>query len=186
MKNKFTACLIFFVLFFSMMPTSALYADDEKIDRTPDPYGIEEFNIWQKDLRRFEIISFGALPFVSLLSFWTYDIIRSIKHKGDPAYKPWPLKNPEIAEPLSESEQRNVFFAAVGISIGIALIDFSYRAIKREIDKKKLKKLNINNNEPIQLIPIIDGEKEKYQNTEYGHSASKKEKSEEANDADSR
>ncbi len=171
MKNKFTACVIFFVLFFSIMPVSLLHADDEKIDRTPDPYGIEEFNTWQKDLRRFEIISFGALPFVSLLSFWTYDIIRSIKHKGDPAYKPWPVKNPEIAEPLSEDEQRKVFFAAVGISIGIALIDFSYRAIKREVDKKKLQKLNINNDEPIQLIPIIDGEKEK---------------TEEANNADNR
>lgn len=153
-KNKIIASLIFFVSLFSVMP---VYAEDEKIDRTPDPYGIEEFNTWQKDLRRFEIISFGALPFVSLLSFWTYDIIRSVKHKGDPAYKPWPLKNPEIAVPLTDDEQKKVFFAAVGISVGIALIDFSYRAIKREIKKKKLKEEKLNSEEPIILIPIIDG-----------------------------
>lgn len=186
MKNKFTACLIFFVLFFSIMPASGIYADDKKIDRTPDPYGIEEFNTWQKDLRRFEIISFGALPFVSLLSFWTYDIIRSVKHKGDPAYKPWPLKNPEVAEPLSESEQLKVFFTAVGISIGIALIDFSYRAIKREVDKKKIKKRNLNTDEPIQLIPIIDGEKEKYQNSEQDKSVLENKNTEETNNADNR
>ncbi len=154
-KNKIIALFVLSVFVFSIIP---LYSEEEKINRSPEPYGIDEFNTWQKDLRRFEIISFGALPFVSLLSFWTYDIIRSVKHKDDSAYRPWPMKTAGASVPLSDDEQKKVFFAAIGVSIGIALIDFSYRAIKREINRKKHKKLNLNDQEPIILIPIKDGE----------------------------
>ena len=129
MKNKkLTAVFILLTYFFSTLPPAA-YTQDVSPDRTPEPYGVDEFNTWQKDLRRFEIISFGALPFVTFLSFWTYDIIRSVQHKGDSAYAPWPIKNPETAVPLSEGEQKKIFFASIGISIGIAIIDF------RTVDK---------------------------------------------------
>ena len=104
--TKKIAFLIFFVSLFSVFP---IYAEDTTVSRTPDPYGAEEFKQWQKDLRRFEIISFGALPFVSLLSFWAYDIGRSIAHKGDPAYNPWPIKDAKIAVKLTEKEQLNIF-----------------------------------------------------------------------------
>lgn len=146
--TKKIAFLIFFVSLFSVFP---VYAEDTKVSRTPDPYGAEEFKQWQKDLRRFEIITFGALPFVSLLSFWAYDIGRSIAHKGDPAYNPWPLKDAKIAVKLTEKEQLGVFLTAVGISLGVAIIDLTYRSIKRA----NAKKLEEKNEEPaILLIPI--------------------------------
>lgn len=146
--TKKIAFLIFFVSLFSVFP---VYAEDTKVSKTPDPYGAEEFKQWQKDLRRFEIITFGALPFVSLLSFWAYDIGRSIAHKGDPAYNPWPLKDAKIAVKLTEKEQLGVFLTAVGISLGVAIIDITYRSIKRA----NAKKLEEKNEEPaILLIPI--------------------------------
>ncbi len=150
-KNRFTAFFIFIVLSFSIIP---LYAEDKKENHTPEPYGVDEFTTWQKELRRFEIISFGAMPFVSLLTFWSYDIIRSIKHKGDPAYNPWPVKKPEIAKPLTEDEQKKIFGAIVGISIGVALIDFSYRAIKRAVNRKKIKAIKAGEEDVIKLIPL--------------------------------
>ena len=132
--TKKIASLILFVSLFSVFP---VYAEDTKVSKTPDPYGAEEFKQWQKDLRRFEIITFGALPFVSLLSFWAYDIGRSIAHKGDPAYNPWPLKDAKIAVKLTE--------------LGVAIIDITYRSIKRA----NAKKLEEKNEEPaILLIPI--------------------------------
>ncbi len=149
-KTKLTAFFIFMIFSFSIMP---IYSQEEKEDRTPEPYNAEEFTTWQKELRRFEIISFGAMPFVSLLTFWSYDIIRSIQHKGDPAYAPWPVKNPAIAKPLTEGEQLKIFGAIVGISIGIALIDFSVRAIKREVNRKKKQAVEIEE-EAIKLIPL--------------------------------
>lgn len=148
--TKKIACLIFFVFLFYVFP---VYADESQ-NRTPDPYGVEEFKQWQKDLRRFEIITFGSLPFVSLLSFWTYDIARSIIHKGNPAYNPWPLKDPKIAVGLTAKEQRNIFLTALGISLGIAIIDLTYRSIKRANEKKKSIE-NMENDVPaIVLIPF--------------------------------
>lgn len=152
--TKKIAFLIFFVSLFSVFP---VYAEDTKGSRTPDPYGAEEFKQWQKDLRRFEIISFGALPFVSLLSFWAYDIGRSIAHKGDPAYNPWPIKDAKVAVKLTEKEQLGIFLTAVGISLGVAIIDLTYRSIKRA----NAKKLEEKNEEPaILLIPIEENKSE--------------------------
>ena len=152
--TKKIAFLIFFVSLFSVFP---VYAEDTKVSKTPDPYGAEEFKQWQKDLRRFEIITFGALPFVSLLSFWAYDIGRSIAHKGDPAYNPWPLKDAKIAVKLTEKEQLGIFLTAVGISLGVAIIDITYRSIKRA----NAKKLEGKNEEPaILLIPIEENKSE--------------------------
>ena len=165
--TKKIAFLIFFVSLFSVFP---VYAEDIKVSKTPDPYGAEEFKQWQKDLRRFEIITFGALPFVSLLSFWAYDIGRSIAHKGDPAYNPWPLKDAKIAVKLTEKEQLGVFLTAVGISLGVAIIDITYRSIKRA----NAKKLEEKNEEPaILLIPIEENKSEETETS----------KTEESNDA---
>ncbi|UTD04380.1 hypothetical protein E4N80_02265 [Treponema denticola] len=152
--TKKIAFLIFFVSLFSVFP---IYAEDTTVSRTPDPYGAEEFKQWQKDLRRFEIISFGALPFVSLLSFWAYDIGRSIAHKGDPAYNPWPIKDAKIAVKLTEKEQLGIFLTAVGISLGVAIIDLTYRSIKRANEKKLEEK---NEEEAILLIPIEENKSE--------------------------
>ncbi len=147
-ENKFFCILLFVAL------TSVAFA--QKVDRTPEPYGIDEFTTWQKDLRRFEILSFGALPFVSLLSFWGYDMIRAAKNPGNPAYYPWPLKRADIVVPLTEKEQKNVFFTAMGLSVGVALIDYTARAIMRRIKQKKLEAEMQGEAEVIELIPLDD------------------------------
>ncbi len=162
--TKKIAFLIFFVSLFSVFP---VYAEDSNVSRTPDPYGAEEFKQWQKDLRRFEIITFGALPFVSLLSFWAYDIGRSIAHKGDPAYNPWPIKDAKVAVSLTEKEQLGIFLTAVGISLGVAIIDLTYRSIKRANAKKLEEK---NEDEAILLIPIEENKSEENETSKTGES----------------
>lgn len=129
---------------------------ETKKERKPEPYGIEEFAQWKKDLRRFEILSFGALPFVSLFSFWGYDMFRSAKNPGNPAYYPWPLKKPDIAVPLTEKEQKKVFFTAMGLSVGVAAIDYTARAIMRKVKEKRLKKEMEGSEATIELIPLED------------------------------
>ncbi len=140
-----------FLLFLFIFTFSVCFGETEKI---PEPYGIDEFAQWQKDLRRFEIISFGALPFVSLLTFWGYDMIRAIVHSGDPAYYPWPLKRSDIAAPLTENEQKYVFFTAMGLSVGVALIDYAVRAIIRNKKNKLLKREAQINESAIELVPL--------------------------------
>ncbi|WP_253674872.1 hypothetical protein [Treponema sp. OMZ 855] len=137
-----------------------LIADEKKEDHTPVPYTKEEFPLWQRELRRFEILSFGALPFVTLLSFWGYDMIRAIQHPKDPAYYPWPFKQADKAVALTEKEQLGVFLTAVGISVTIALIDITYRAIKRSAAKKRLERENAFTEDPIQFTPIKPSDEE--------------------------
>ena len=150
---KYFSKKFFYILFFVLF-TSIAFA--QKVDRTPEPYGIDEFTTWQKDLRRFEILSFGALPFVSLLSFWGYDMIRAAKNPGNAAYYPWPLKRADIAAPLTEKEQKNIFFTAMGLSVGVALIDYTARAIMRRIKQKKLEAEMQEEAGAIELVPLDD------------------------------
>ncbi len=112
-------------------PTVALYAQAATQDLVPVPYGPAEFPDWQKDLRRAEIISFGSLPFVTFAASIYYDVFRYFSNNRDEAYLPWPLKKSEIAVPLSQQEQKNILLASVGISLGVAVFDFSIRQIKR-------------------------------------------------------
>ena len=151
--NKRLRYTAFFVLCVMIAVQVPLIAEEKKEDHTPVPYTKEEFPLWQRELRRFEILSFGALPFATLLSFWGYDMIRAIQHPKDPAYYPWPLKQADKAVPLTEKEQLGVLLTAAGISVTIALIDITYRAIKRSAAKKRLERENALNQDPIQFIP---------------------------------
>ena len=152
--NKRLRCTAFFILCMMTVAQIPLIAEEKKEDHTPVPYTKEEFPLW-----RFEILSFGALPFVTLLSFWGYDMIRAAKHPKDPAYYPWPLKQVDKAIPLTEKEQLGVFLTAAGISITIALIDITYRAIKRSAAKKRLERENTLTEAPIQFISIAQSAK---------------------------
>ena len=151
--NKRLRCTAFLVLCMMTVAQMPLIADEKKEDHTPVPYTKEEFPLWQRELRRFEILSFGALPFVTLLSCWGYDMIRAAKHPKDPAYYPWPFKKADKAVALTEKEQLGVFLTAAGISVTIALIDITYRAIKRAVAKKRLERENAFIEDPIQFRP---------------------------------
>ena len=152
--NKQLRCIAFLLLCIMTAVQMPLIAEEKK-DHTPVPYTKEEFPLWQREVRRFEILSFGALPFVTLLSFWGYDMIRAAQHPKDPAYYPWPLKQADKAVALTEKEQLGVFLTAAGISVTIALIDITYRAIKRSAEKKRLERENAFTEDPIQFTPIV-------------------------------
>lgn len=148
--KKFVALVLLCLCAAKNMP----YALAEDVPApTPEPYTADEFPLWAHELRRFEILTFGSLPLVTMLSFWTYDINRSMKHPGDQRYYPWPVKKAGIAVPLTEKEQKKIFFTSVGISIGIALTDICIRAIIRSVKEKKMVRENLIQ-EPIRVEPM--------------------------------
>lgn len=151
------ATVVLSVLLTVQFPLAA-ESDDEKKndDHTPVPYTKEEFPLWQRELRRFEILSFGSLPFVTLLSFWGYDMIRSAQHPNDPGYYPWPFKQADRTIPLTEREQLGIFLTSMGISMGVALIDIIYRAVKRSAERKRLERENAFTEDPIQFVPAAE------------------------------
>ncbi len=88
-----------------------------------EPYQKDEFPRWAQDLRRFEIVFFGTVPFSFLYSSLGYSLYRYGAHKWDPAYAPAILgnKTPQI---LTTNEKLEIVYTAVGVSLTAALMDF--------------------------------------------------------------
>ena len=154
MNNPGRRFFLFVVLACFLFPASGQTASQGSDSGVPVPYGPAEFPDWQKDLRRAEIISFGALPFVTFMASVYYDVFRYYDHVQDESYLPWPLKKQNIAVPLSESEQKNVFFAAVGISVGVAAFDFAWHSVAR-LRSRGIRDREISRRpKPIQISPL--------------------------------
>lgn len=150
MKARQIAAFALFSVF--MMP---LICEDSHV---PVPYDPAEFPTWQKDLRRAEIIAFGSLPFVTFTSSIYYDVYRYYDHGQDEAYKPWPFKNKNTAIALSEDEQKKILLASICVSVGVAIFDYGFRAIRRSIRNSRINKENELEIDPIEIEPIPDDE----------------------------
>jgi hypothetical protein len=144
-----------FVAFLAMVPVTAdTPSSSSSTTPVPVPYGPDEFPQWQKDLRRTEILSFGALPFVTFFSSIFYDSYRYFSHDQQEGYLPWPFKKSESAVALSEDEQKKILLASAGISVGIALFDLGYRSFRREMKYRRLERENRGRHETIDIVPV--------------------------------
>ena len=145
MKKRFAAkILILALLFNSALP---LFAAE---DTTPKPYDDNEFPQTLKDIRRFEIITIGALPFVTLDTSLAYSTYRYARNDFDPAYKPDIFS----ASSYTQEEQKGIILTSVGICVGIGLTDLVVQIIKRSSKKRKVQV----NYDDIAVIPISEDE----------------------------
>lgn len=126
-----------------------LVAESES-DLTPAPYGPAEFPEWQLNLRRAEILSFGALPFVTFFSSLYYNVYRYYDHDKQKEYLPWPLNTGKDSVPLAEGEQKKIFLYSAGISVGVAAFDFMWRTVRHEMKVRKEEREYV---EPIVITP---------------------------------
>ncbi len=140
--------LIAKILILSLMFNLTLPAFSE--DNTPKPYKDDEFPQTLKDIRRFEIITIGALPFVTLDTTIAYSNYRYIRNDFDEAYKPDIFSSTSY----TQEEQKGIILTSVGICVGIGLTDLVVQIIKRSIKKKKPQV----NYDDISVIPISEDE----------------------------
>ena len=145
MKKTIAKILIFSIFFNLCSPIFSETTSSEAKE-----FSDEEFPQALQDLRRFEIITLGSLPFVTLNTTLVYSGIKYVQHDFDPAYSPNPFAS-KADGGYSTEEQIGVLLTSLGISVGIGLTDFLVRTIKRNSKKKKAKK-EINNNITIQSI----------------------------------
>lgn len=140
--------LIAKILIISLFLNSALPLFSE--DTSPKAYEDDEFPQTLKDIRRFEIITLGALPFVTLDTTLAYSTYRYARNDFDDTYKP------DIFSPssFSQEEQKGIILTSVGICAGIGLTDLIVQIIKRSVKKKK-KQINYDD---ISIIPIAEDE----------------------------
>lgn len=112
---------------------------------TPEPYNTKEFPQALKDLRRFEIITLGSMPFVMLDVEIGYAGYLCVKNDFDTEY----LTGIFGSKDYTEEEQKKIILTSLGISAGIGVVDFVINKIKSSF-KKKTGKVTGN----INVIPI--------------------------------
>jgi len=142
MKNikYFSKKIILLILFFSLL--SPLCAEnktaEEKESESTIPQGILDF-------RRFEIITLGALPFITLdvtLGYSLYQFVDNRFIKGNTNYAfPNPFK---AGEAYNNDEMKAIIITSLGICIGIGLNDLIFNIIKRNKLKKQSSQGEIN------------------------------------------
>lgn len=133
---------------FSLCINLTLPAFSEETDTTPEPYKDEEFPQGLKDLRRFEIITLGSMPFVTLDTSLVYSGIRYAQHDFDSAYKPSLFSSSSY----SQDEQIGIILTSLGISVGIGLTDYIVQVVKRNNKKKRNQKTY----DDISIYPISE------------------------------
>lgn len=95
----------------------------------PEPYQEDEFPAAMNDLRRAEIITLGAVPFVTLNVTIAYSLGNCAFHGFDTDY----LNNPfaKSSSSYTTGEQVGILLTSLGISLGIGLTDFIVRLVRR-------------------------------------------------------
>ncbi len=91
----------------------------------------QEFPLWAKDLRRYEIILFGSLPFTFFLARMGVDTWRWSDNSWDTRYAPWPIRGADAIE-MNDSEAGKTIAIAFGTSALIALTDFLIVKYKKQ------------------------------------------------------
>lgn len=137
MKRRF----VFLLLVFSLLFNSFCFAE------TAEPYDTSELPESLLDLRRFEIVTLGSLPFVMLDSTLAYSTYRfAVEGTGSPT----PFAS---SSNFSTDEQMGLVLTSLGISVGIGLTDLIIRIIKRGVSNKRIKK---ESGKDIQIIPVTE------------------------------
>jgi len=141
MKKLF---LFVFTLSLLSAPSDRVYAQTTTTT-TETTYKFSDMPRWVKDMRRFDIITFGAFPFSMFFVTFATDMIRW-KRENDfdtsaegRRYAPWPLKAPGAPERTDEERRKTIFISA-GVSAGIALVDLSIVLIRRSIERRRLER----------------------------------------------
>jgi hypothetical protein len=141
MKNKLKQ----FIVFTLLISLFLIPAHSETV--TAEPYDTEAFPQSLKDLRRFEIITLGSMPFVTLDVTLGYSAIKSIR--DDTNFTPFDTSS------YTQEEVVGVMVTSLCISAGIGLADFIVNLVKRANAEKKAEKVV---GSYINIVPITEDE----------------------------
>lgn len=140
---------IFFLLIFSLFFVNHGFCEDTN----PKPYEKEEFPGFLHDLRRAEIITLGAMPFVTFNIALGYSFSNYAIHGFNSSYFVNPFANSSDENAYSSDEQLAIIVSSLCISAGIGLTDFIVHSAKRNRIQKILKNKN---NKSIEINPIYE------------------------------
>lgn len=140
-KIKITALILIFSLF-----AENLFSAESK---TPEPYLDNEFPGFLHDLRRAEIITLGAMPFITFNATLGYSLGKFAFNNFDPQYFVNPFAQSSDSS-FSTDEQIGIILTSLGISLCIGITDLIVNSVKRNNAKKKIN----DPNNPVKINPI--------------------------------
>lgn len=140
-KIKITALILIFSLF-----AENLFSAES---RTPEPYSDNEFPGFLHDLRRAEIITLGAMPFITFNATLGYSLGKFAFNNFDPQYFVNPFAQSSDSS-FSTDEQIGIILTSLGISLCIGITDLIVNSVKRNNAKKKIN----DPNNPVKINPI--------------------------------
>ena len=136
----------FLLVLFSLLLTPAFNAHSQNLSVTEPTVSSFKNTVFAqvlRDMRRWEIITFGVFPFAMFNVTLITDLIRWNKANGfefteqGRRYAPWPLKSAGAVDPTSDELRRTILIAA-GVSMFIATIDLTIVIVKRNKERKRL------------------------------------------------
>jgi hypothetical protein len=98
---------------------------------------------WVRDLRRWEIVAFGTIPFAMFTATFGMDMYRWNKENGmdfsdnGRKYAPWPLKAAG-AIAMEYQDMEKTLMIAAGICVTVAVTDLIITQIKRHKARKRI------------------------------------------------
>ncbi|MCL2762954.1 MAG: hypothetical protein FWD36_07105 [Treponema sp.] len=103
---------------------------------------------WAKDLRRWEIVAFGSIPFTMFTATFAMDMHRWNQANGldftdeGRRYAPWPLKSAG-AESMNRKEAEMTLVIAASLSVAVAVADQIIVQVKRHKARKKVESMPV-------------------------------------------
>jgi len=144
MKKIFFLIILFSLLFSVTHKASAQNLSTTK--PTESTFDSSDLPRWVKDIRRFDIITFGIFPFSMFFVTSVTDTLRwrdannfDFSEEGR-RYAPWPLKSAGAVEMTNDEFTRTIYLAA-GVSVGFAIIDLVIVNIKRAVERRRMEKI---------------------------------------------
>jgi len=145
MKNFIFAVLIIFLFMSPVLRTEAQSSTSSGTNTNSSSsslaFDTTGFPQWAKDLRRWDIVTFGVFPFALFFTTVVTDLNRWNNANGmdmsDRRYAPWPLKSAG-AVGMTTDEYKKVLLQAAGVSALIACTDLVIVLIKRNMERKRV------------------------------------------------
>ena len=119
----------FFISLFIFLSFSFLLNAQTK-NTSPEPYNQDEFPQLMKDLRRFEVITLGSMPFVTLDAAIVYNGYKYATGKTSKF-------NPLATADYKPDEMKKIIITSLCVSTGIGITDYVIRLIKRKSSQRK-------------------------------------------------
>jgi hypothetical protein len=119
---------------------------DANTNTTSNFFDLGDAPQWVKDLRRWEIVAFGTIPFAMFTATFGMDLYRWNETNGmdwsdaGRRYAPWPLKSAG-AIAMEPGEIEKTLIIAAGLCVTVAFTDLIITQIKRAKAKKRAEAL---------------------------------------------